>query len=284
MHFLERLRYQKYKPKTGTVSLLLINIKGYDSLKKQRPHGTKKAVAIYNSIIKKTTLDHEGYIANVVEEMGIFTVAFNDSWRAADAAITIQKQLLEAKWPYDILLHRDAVVVFDYKNECLFSGLRANMTITTSPVSEMCTSRHDHLQPPSDGGRVLCSSTFVDLVNKSNKTHKFDSVNDSIFELRIPTLDRSCYGLVVQADPDNGLSHCIDAFQSSVGNGPIPVQVLSEYLVSCDSSREEFLLCNPLVNNGSITLENLSVMLGVGSGMNAGLMGKLNRSVHIPSN
>jgi adenylate cyclase len=165
-------------PPIGNLSIVFTDIVQSTRLWEEYPVATKEALAIHDDVLRKTLHMYRGY--EVKSTGDGFMLAFPAATAALSWCLDVQKQLLDVKWPSQILETEQGKEVKDEEGNVLFRGLSVRMSCHWgSPVCVLneVTGRMDYMGPivvraaraieRTAGGQVSVSSTFLVELEKA---------------------------------------------------------------------------------------------------------------------
>lgn len=146
----------------------------------------RTGISIHNQIMRRWLRMIGGY--EVKTEGDAFMVAFPTVTSALHWCFTVQKSLLEAPWPNEILDSEHGKQILDVEGKVIYRGLSVRMGIHFGqPVCEAdpITRRMDYFGPmvnraariegEADGGQICVSADFVTeikrIIDTLNNTH-----------------------------------------------------------------------------------------------------------------
>ncbi|AAZ10890.1 uncharacterized protein TEOVI_000466600 [Trypanosoma equiperdum] len=92
----------------------------------------KELCGQYNSTVQEVALANDGYVVNT-DSISSYIIAFNDAFRALEAALQIDSKLLALQWPEEILTLAPTLRVKSARTGVLlFSGIRATTVVHAS--------------------------------------------------------------------------------------------------------------------------------------------------------
>lgn len=161
----------------GDVSLVFTDIKNSTLLWETHPIAMRAGISIHNQIMRRWLRMIGGY--EVKTEGDAFMVAFPTVTSALHWCFTVQKSLLEAPWPNEILDSEHGKEILDAEGRLIYRGLSVRMGIHFGqPVCEAdpITRRMDYFGPmvnraariegEADGGQICVSADFVSEIRR----------------------------------------------------------------------------------------------------------------------
>eukprot|EP01064_Diplonema_japonicum_P039256 TRINITY_DN9797_c0_g1_i1.p1 TRINITY_DN9797_c0_g1~~TRINITY_DN9797_c0_g1_i1.p1 ORF type:complete len:1304 (+),score=235.24 TRINITY_DN9797_c0_g1_i1:35-3946(+) len=141
-------RSLKRPPPKGLVTLVFTDVQSSTTLWDNSAEGMKVALAQHNKILRRLIEKYRGY--EVKTEGDAFMVAFQRTESALHWCIESQRELMNTKWPEDLLRHEEAGVQTDNEGNVVLRGLRVRMGFHTGePDCEQdpVTGRMDYFGP-----------------------------------------------------------------------------------------------------------------------------------------
>ncbi|KAF8424938.1 hypothetical protein EV426DRAFT_532546 [Tirmania nivea] len=161
----------------GDVSLVFTDIKNSTLLWETHPVAMRAGISMHNQIMRRWLRMIGGY--EVKTEGDAFMVAFPTVTSALHWCFTVQKSLLEAPWPNEILDSEHGKEILDAEGRLIYRGLSVRMGIHFGqPVCEAdpITRRMDYFGPmvnraariegEADGGQICVSADFVSEIKR----------------------------------------------------------------------------------------------------------------------
>ncbi|PRP83198.1 hypothetical protein PROFUN_09362 [Planoprotostelium fungivorum] len=162
---------------TGKITLVFSDVMGSTSMWEQEPQGMSEALKTHNRILRRNISIFGGY--EVKTEGDSFMVAFSDASKAVIFCLHVQEDLVDAKWPEDIMNLNKPYSLSD-DGSGLYKGLRIRMGCHTGqPINQKdpTTGRMDYfgrmvnkaarLSAIATGGQVIVSGACWDQVKHS---------------------------------------------------------------------------------------------------------------------
>ncbi len=159
-------------PPVGNLSIVFTDIVQSTLLWEKYPVAMKSALAIHDEVLRTNIQSHQGY--GVKPTGDGFMIAFPTTKSALSWCLHVQKQLLDARWPPEILGSELAKEIRDQDGNIIFRGLSVRMSCHWgSPVCRLndVTGRMDYMGPMvhraaraierTDGGQISASSAFL---------------------------------------------------------------------------------------------------------------------------
>ena len=179
---LHRLEAEVPAP-TGKPSIVFTDIKNSTNLWEMYPSAMRSAIKLHNEVMRRQLRRIGGY--EVKTEGDAFMVSFPTATSALLWCFSIQTQLLDVKWPPEILNSVSCAEVFDSENNPIFKGLSVRMGIHYGePVAEIdpVTRRMDYFGPMvnkasrissvADGGQITVSADFISEIQRCLETYQ----------------------------------------------------------------------------------------------------------------
>ncbi|KAK8083533.1 adenylate cyclase [Apiospora saccharicola] len=179
---LHRLEAEVPAP-TGKPSIVFTDIKNSTNLWEMYPSAMRSAIKLHNEVMRRQLRRIGGY--EVKTEGDAFMVSFPTATSALLWCFSIQTQLLEVKWPPEILNSVSCQEVFDNDKNPIFKGLSVRMGIHYGePVAEIdpVTRRMDYFGPMvnkasrissvADGGQITVSADFISEIQRCLETYQ----------------------------------------------------------------------------------------------------------------
>ncbi|KAK8125749.1 adenylate cyclase [Apiospora kogelbergensis] len=179
---LHRLEAEVPAP-TGKPSIVFTDIKNSTNLWEMYPSAMRSAIKLHNEVMRRQLRRIGGY--EVKTEGDAFMVSFPTATSALLWCFSIQTQLLEVKWPPEILNSVSCQEVFDDDKNPIFKGLSVRMGIHYGePVAEIdpVTRRMDYFGPMvnkasrissvADGGQITVSADFISEIQRCLETYQ----------------------------------------------------------------------------------------------------------------
>jgi len=110
----------------GRVAIVVTDVQGSTSLWAFDQRAMAQAIAIHDDIMRLEMANYSGY--EIGTEGDAFQIAFSATIDALGFCISVQKRLIEARWPAQILEHEDAQPLSVGDQE-VFNGLRVRMGV-----------------------------------------------------------------------------------------------------------------------------------------------------------
>ncbi|KAK6842693.1 adenylate cyclase [Apiospora arundinis] len=168
---------------TGKPSIVFTDIKNSTNLWEMYPSAMRSAIKLHNEVMRRQLRRIGGY--EVKTEGDAFMVSFPTATSALLWCFSIQTQLLEVKWPPEILNSVSCQEVFDNDKNPIFKGLSVRMGIHYGePVAEIdpVTRRMDYFGPMvnkasrissvADGGQITVSADFISEIQRCLETYQ----------------------------------------------------------------------------------------------------------------
>jgi class 3 adenylate cyclase len=137
----------------------------------KKPTEMKAALKIHNAVMRKLIREYRGY--EVKTNGDSFMVCFSDCMDAVNWACQVQRELLESKWPGDILDAFDCRVEWNKDKHLLYRGLRIRIGLhfgEAERVHDTVTRRMDYfgntvntaarVESEAKGGQVFISEAL----------------------------------------------------------------------------------------------------------------------------
>ncbi|KXJ95996.1 protein phosphatase 2C [Microdochium bolleyi] len=179
---LHRLEAEVPAP-TEKPSIAFTDIKNSTNLWEMYPSAMRSAIKLHNEVMRRQLRRIGGY--EVKTEGDAFMVSFPTATSALLWCFAVQTQLLEVKWPPEILNSVSAQEVYDKDNNLIFKGLSVRMGIHFGePVAEIdpVTRRMDYFGPMvnkasrisavADGGQITVSADFISEIQRCLETYQ----------------------------------------------------------------------------------------------------------------
>ncbi|KAJ2906050.1 adenylate cyclase [Zalerion maritima] len=187
---LQRLGEEVPAPK-GWVAIVFTDIKNSTNMWEMNPEAMRAAIKAHNEIMRRGLRQVGGY--EVKTEGDAFMVSFPTATSALLWCFEIQKKLLKADWPAEVLATVSGQEQFDKDNNLIFKGLSVRMgahwgqpVCETDPV----TRRMDYFGPMvnkasrvssvADGGQITVSSDFISEVQRCLETYQDNDRQGSV--------------------------------------------------------------------------------------------------------
>ncbi|KAG2393560.1 hypothetical protein C9374_007091 [Naegleria lovaniensis] len=171
-----RQQLLRYAPKTLPITVVFTDIQNSTLLWNIFPDKMKTALEIHNLIIRVNIAKYKGYECKTQGDS--FMIAFDNPAMALGFCLNVQKDLLLANWPLEMLNHSDTMEV-KCEEQLIHRGPRVRMGIHTGSDCEIhldkTTQRMDYIgntvnkaskiESIAEGGRIYCSEEFVEAIN-----------------------------------------------------------------------------------------------------------------------
>ncbi|RYP34624.1 hypothetical protein DL767_004184 [Monosporascus sp. MG133] len=179
---LHRLEAEVPAP-TEKPSIVFTDIKNSTNLWEMYPSAMRSAIKLHNEVMRRQLRRIGGY--EVKTEGDAFMVSFPTATSALLWCFAVQTQLLEVKWPSEVLNSVTCQEIYDKDNNLIFKGLSVRMGIHYGePVAEIdpVTRRMDYFGPMvnkasriaavADGGQITVSADFISEIQRCLETYQ----------------------------------------------------------------------------------------------------------------
>ncbi|KAF8456773.1 hypothetical protein BDZ91DRAFT_800998 [Kalaharituber pfeilii] len=179
---LNRLNPEIQAPE-GDVSLVFTDIKNSTLLWETHPVAMRAAISIHNSIMRRQLRQVGGY--EVKTEGDAFMVSFPTVTSALYWCFQVQKLLLDAEWPNEIVESEHGKELLDSEGRRIYRGLSVRMGIhwgqpvcETDPITRRMdyfgpmVNRAARIQGEADGGQITVSADFVTEIKRLEEACK----------------------------------------------------------------------------------------------------------------
>lgn len=187
---LQRLGEEVPAPR-GWVAIVFTDIKNSTTMWEMYPEAMRTAIKVHNDIMRRLLRQVGGY--EVKTEGDAFMVSFPTATSAILWCFEIQKKLLTADWPHEVLNTVSGQEQYDKENNLVFRGLSVRMGAHWGqPVCEPdpVTRRMDYFGPMvnkasrissvADGGQITVSSDFISEIQRCLETYQDSERHGSI--------------------------------------------------------------------------------------------------------
>ncbi|KAK7755315.1 hypothetical protein SLS62_002822 [Diatrype stigma] len=187
---LHRLEAEVPAP-TVKPSIVFTDIKNSTNLWEMYPSAMRSAIKLHNEVMRRQLRRIGGY--EVKTEGDAFMVSFPTATSALLWCFAVQTQLLEVKWPPEVLNSVSCQEIYDKDNNLIFKGLSVRMGIHYGePVAEIdpVTRRMDYFGPMvnkasrisavADGGQITVSADFISEIQRCLETYQENDRNGSL--------------------------------------------------------------------------------------------------------
>ena len=140
---------------SGTITFLFTDIEGSTPAWEQHPGEMHRALEQHNTILRQVTAAHKGRVFKIVGDE--FQVAFTDPAHAVEAAIELQRRLLNARWPAGLRPLRVRMGIHTGEAQADGSGDYVS-THTLNRAARICSAGH--------GGQILISLVSAELARE----------------------------------------------------------------------------------------------------------------------
>lgn len=172
-----KLRKQalRYAPKTLPITVVFTDIQNSTLLWSTCPDKMKNVLEIHNLVMRVNIDKYHGYECKTQGDS--FMVAFESPLMALGFCLNVQRDLLLANWPLEMLEYEDMREV-KWEEKLIYRGPRVRMGVHTGSDCEIhmdkTTKRFDYIgnainkaskiESISVGGRVYCSEEFIEAL------------------------------------------------------------------------------------------------------------------------
>ncbi|KAG2393561.1 hypothetical protein C9374_007092 [Naegleria lovaniensis] len=180
----------RYAPKTLPVTVVFTDIQNSTLLWSTCPDKMKHVLEIHNLIMRVNIEKYQGYECKTQGDS--FMVAFESPLMALGFCLSVQRDLLLANWPLEMLDYEDMREV-KWEEKLIYRGPRVRMGVHTGSDCEIhkdkTTKRFDYIgnsinkaskvESISVGGRVYCSEEFIEALKQTVLTQLMTVKQDS---------------------------------------------------------------------------------------------------------
>lgn len=163
--------FEEEQGPTGFITVVFTDVESSTALWEYSMEAMVNSIMIHNDVVRRCIKRHGGF--EVKTEGDAFLIAFNDVKDAFNCVLEIQKDLLDADWPEELLQHEKGKKVLDTETgQLLFRGLRVRIGLECGyPMEKMdpVTKRSDYFGPCLNrGARVSSVANGGEIIISNN--------------------------------------------------------------------------------------------------------------------
>jgi adenylate cyclase len=176
----------KAPPPTGQLSIVFTDIVTSTAMWERSPSAMVSAMNLHDSMIRKVTEVNQGY--EVKQNGDGFMIAFPTATAAVQFCLDVQEQLLDERWPKEILKLTPGEEMTDDAGHIIFRGFKLRMSAHWgAPVCKWneVIQRMDYLGPMvnraarfievTEGGQIVVSEDYLVQLQKELELLKTDA-------------------------------------------------------------------------------------------------------------
>ncbi|KAF0979950.1 hypothetical protein FDP41_001103 [Naegleria fowleri] len=192
----QREKRMRFAPRTLPISVVFTDIQNSTLLWNMFPEKMKTALEIHNLLMRVNIERFRGYECKTQGDS--FMIAFDNPILALGFCLSVQRDLLHANWPLELLDHEDTREV-KYEEQLVYRGPRVRIGVHYGCDCEIhkdrTTKRIDYIgntvnkaskiESISVGGRIYCSEEFIESLKQRLTTQHVTSnkEEDSVIKL-----------------------------------------------------------------------------------------------------
>ncbi|KAG2389419.1 hypothetical protein C9374_013979 [Naegleria lovaniensis] len=191
-----RKRLMRFAPRSLPITVVFTDIQNSTLLWNLFPEKMKTALEIHNLLMRVNIEKYRGYECKTQGDS--FMIAFDNPVLALGFCLSVQRDLLHANWPLELLDHDDTREV-KYEEQLVYRGPRVRMGVHCGSDCEIhldkTTKRIDYIgntvnkaskiESIAVGGRIYCSEEFIEALKQKLVTQHMtaNKEEDSVLKL-----------------------------------------------------------------------------------------------------